>query len=176
MQVHALMHIRMCIRRHRGGMRRTDTSGEGKEQFHAERVVGPQNRAELQLGSRSLRHVVTEEPASRFNFSDTFRQAVVELSRGTTLSFEPGSEIYTCSWPFASLARLVPLLLQSMWNSWNLNVLNALRAWNIAVRTTDLDRPGIGPIQAVSAIIVVGLLRESQWTRKMCVIRKISIF
>lgn len=71
-------------------MRRTDTSGEGKEQFHAERVVGPQNRAELQLGSRPLRHVAIKEPASRFNFSDTFRQAVVELSGGTTLFFRTG--------------------------------------------------------------------------------------
>lgn len=106
------------------------TSGEGKEQFHAERVVGPQNRAELQLGSRPLRHVATKEPASQLRFSDTFRQAVVELSEGS-LSFEPGSEIYTCSRPFASLARLATpkTLLQNVCHSRNVIVfLSASRA------------------------------------------------
>lgn len=50
MQVHALMHIRIHMHTKVACGERT-ISGEGKEQFHAERVVGPQNRAELQLST-----------------------------------------------------------------------------------------------------------------------------
>lgn len=156
-------------------MRRTGTSGEGKEQFHAERVVGPQNRAGLQLsvlgcsgtsrptnqpvGSQLLRHIPT--------------QAVVELSggEGPSLSYRapkciPARKIVrvsrsscsnTCVISFAkshrfkhvaSLKRRVRYRSGTTWNRCNAN---CFRSACISSR-----------------------LRIAEWTRKMRVIRKKS--
>lgn len=89
-----------------------------------------------------------------------------------TLSFEPGSEIYTCS---QDRSRLSLVLLRNVRHSQNLIVLNTTRVWSVALESVP-DRPGIGPIRTVSKVLVNSLLRIAKWTRKMRVIRKISTF
>ena len=58
------MHVYVYTYAHQGSIRRTGRIGEEREEssLMPKRVVGPQNRAELQLGlsGRSLRHAVDQ--------------------------------------------------------------------------------------------------------------------